>query len=204
MEIETIGVIGASRLGCEIAYAAAKSGYRTVLEDVSLHRLEDGTSWIRETLDKGVGNGSVTQNQRAAVLEKLVTARSVEEVCRLADLLITAASEELETQLELFTLFDKFAKPGAILAGGAEEISIGDLAAMTMSAENCVGLRFAPPVAAAGRLEIVQGPETSKATIQHCMAFGRRLGKEAVVLDDSSARRQKRRRGCCDERRRAN
>ncbi len=186
MEIDTIGVIGASRLGCEIAYAAAKSGYRTVLEDVSLHRLEDGIAWIRQALDEGVANESVTQSERRDVLGNLTKARSVEEVCRSADLLITATSEEMEMQLELFTLFDKFAKPGAILASGAEGVSIEDLAAMTMSAENCVGLRFATPVAGAGRLDIVRGPETSETVVQTCVALGRRLGKETVVTTESA------------------
>ena len=186
MEIETIGVIGASRLGCEIAYAAAKSGYRTVLEDVSLYRLEDGIAWIRHSLDESVANGTVKPSEREAALSRLVTARSAEEVCRLADLLITAASEEMEMQLELFTLFDKFAKPGAILASGAERVSIEDLAAITMWPEKCVGLLFVEPAAGAGRLEIVRGPETSEATVQTCLALGRRLGKETTVFDEST------------------
>jgi 3-hydroxybutyryl-CoA dehydrogenase len=186
MGIETIGVIGASQIGCEIACAAAAGGYEVVLEDVSLHRIEDGVAWIRDALDARVANGLTTAGEKAAALGRLSTARSVEDVCREGDLLIAAASEEMEMQLELFTLFDKFAKPGAILASSAAAISIADLAAITMCPENCAGLRFARPVTEAKRLEIVRGPETSEATVKACLGVGRRMGMEAFVRNETA------------------
>ena len=184
MDVKTIGVIGASRLGCEIACAAAASGYRTILEDVSLHRLEDGDASIRQILDAAVASEKMTPDQRTAALAKLATARSVEGVCREADLLIEAVAEEMEMQLEIFTLFDKFAKPGAIMAGTAPSVSIADLAAITFRPENCVGLRFFQPVAETKRFEIVCGPETSQATVRACLELGRRMEKETVVVQE--------------------
>jgi 3-hydroxybutyryl-CoA dehydrogenase len=184
MDVRTIGVIGATTLGCGIAYAAAVGGYRTVLEDISSHRLADGVAYIRQTLDADVARGKITPDQRKIAVANLATARSVEDVCREADLLIEAAPEDMETQLEMFTLFDKFAKPEAILASSASSLSIAELAAITFCPENCVGLRFSHPVAEAKRLEIVRAPATSEATVQACMEVGRRMGKEAVVVDE--------------------
>lgn len=182
MDVQTIGVIGATTLGRGIAYAAAAGGYRTVLEDVSSHRLDDGVAYIRQSLDADVARGRITATQREIAVANLATARTVEDVCREADLLIEAAPEDMEMQLEIFTLFDKFAKPEAILASSASSLSIAELAAITFCPENCVGLRFSLAGPEAKRLEIVRAPATSEATVQACLEVGRRMGKEAVVV----------------------
>src|SRR5690348_17566934 len=96
MEIKTIGVVGAGTMGRGIAYAAAIGGYRTVLEDVSPEMLEQGIEYIRRALEEGVSRSKVTEQQRTTALAGLSTARSVDAVCREADLLIEAVPEEME------------------------------------------------------------------------------------------------------------
>ncbi len=127
MEVKTIGVIGAGTMGRGIAYAAACGGYRTVLEDFSPTTLEDGVAYIQQTLEESVTRGKVTPEQRISALGNLATARRVEDACREADLLIEAAPEEIEVKLEIFTIFDKFAKPDAILASNTSSFLISDL-----------------------------------------------------------------------------
>src|SRR5580693_1882551 len=114
MEIKTIGVIGAGTMGRGIAYAAAFGGYRTVLEDVSSEMLEQGSAYISQALEEGVARGKLTPEQKTKALANLNTSRSVEDLCREADLLIEAVPEEMEVKLEIFTIFDKFALPAAI------------------------------------------------------------------------------------------
>src|SRR3981081_4026611 len=99
-EIQTVAVIGAGEQGREIACAALRAGYQTILEDVSASRLQKAVDWIA-----GV-SGDAPSN--------LVLARTVEEAVRNADLIIEAVAEELEMKIEMFTIFDKFAKPNAI------------------------------------------------------------------------------------------
>lgn len=183
-EIRTIGIVGAGATGQAIAYLAAAAGYRTVLEDVSSARLADSRAWIAEAFDRAIALGKRTPVQKVEALANLATARSVEEVCREADLLIDATAEEMEVKLEIFTLFDRFAKPGAILASSTASVAIADLAAITFCAENCVGLRFLAPVVDGGRIEIVRTPATSEATVAACGEVGRRLGKEVVVVHE--------------------
>jgi 3-hydroxybutyryl-CoA dehydrogenase len=185
MEIKTIGVIGAGTMGRGIAYAAAFGGYRTVLEDVSQEMLEQGVEYIRRTFEEGVARGKVSQQVRDGALAGLATVRSVEEVCREADLLIEAVPEEMELKLELFTLFDKFAKPGAILASNTSSLSVTELAAITSRAEDCIGMHFFNPVPKMKLLEIVRALETSEATVSACAEVGRRMGKEVVVVRES-------------------
>src|ERR1700747_2995960 len=185
MEVKTIGVIGAGAMGRGIAYAAAYGGYRTILEDVSPEMLEQGIAYIRQNLEEGVARGKVTEEQRNIALANLTTSRSVEDLCREADLLIEAVPEEMEVKLEIFTIFDKFALPGAILASNTSSLSITELAAITFRAENCIGMHFFNPVPKMKLLEIVRALETSEATVQACAEVGRRMGKEVVVIRES-------------------
>jgi 3-hydroxybutyryl-CoA dehydrogenase len=185
MDVKTIGVIGAGALGRGIACASVIGGYRTVLEDMSPAILEKGVAYIRETLEEGMASRKLTPEQKAAALTNLSTARSVEDVCRQADLLIEALPEEMELQLEIFTIFDKFAKPNAILASTASSLSINELAAITFREENCVGIRFHHPVPDVKLLEIIRALETSDATVAACAEVGRRMGKDVVVLRES-------------------
>jgi 3-hydroxybutyryl-CoA dehydrogenase len=185
MDIKTIGVIGAGTMGRGIAYAAAFGGYRTVLEDVSPEMREQGAAYVSQTLEDGVSRGKVTPQQKDLALGNLTTARSVEDVCREADLLIEAVPEEMEVKLEIFTIFDKFAKPGAILASNTSSLSITEMASITFRAEDCIGMHFFNPVPKMKLLEIVRALETSEATLQACVEVGRRMGKEVVVIRES-------------------
>lgn len=185
MEIKTIAVIGAGTMGRGIAYAAALGGYRTVLEDVSPEVLEQGTAYISQALEDGVARGKVTLEQKDKALDNVTTLRSVEDVCREADLLIEAVPEEMEVKLEIFTIFDKFAKPDAILASNTSSLSITEMASITFRAENCIGMHFFNPVPKMKLLEIVRALETSEATLQSCVEVGRRMGKEVVVIRES-------------------
>ena len=185
MEVKTIAVIGAGAMGRGIAYAAALAGYRTVLEDVLQERLEDGVAYIRASLDDGVARGKVTAEQKERALAGLTTSNSVEDVCREADLLIEAVPEEMEVKLEIFTIFDKFAKPHAILASNTSSLSITEMAAITFRAQDCIGMHFFNPVPKMKLLEIVRALETSEATVETCAEVGRRMGKEVVVVRES-------------------
>lgn len=185
MEIKTIGVIGAGTMGRGIAYAAAYGGYRTVLEDVSTEMLEQGVDYIKQALDDGVARSKVTSGQRDKAVANLITAHSVEDACREADLLIEAVPEEMELKLEIFTIFDKFAKPNAILASNTSSLSITEMAAITFRAEHCIGMHFFNPVPKMKLLEIVRGLETSEETVKACVEVGRRMGKDVVVVRES-------------------
>ncbi len=185
MEVRTIAVIGAGTMGRGIAYAAAIGGYRTILEDVSERMLEQGLESIRQSLDEGLERGKVTPAQKAETLGRISTAQSVEEACREAELVIEAVPEEMELKLEIFTILDKFARPGAILASNTSSLSVTEMAAITFRAENCVGMHFFNPVPKMKLLEIVRALETSDETIAACVGVGRRMGKEVVVVRES-------------------
>jgi 3-hydroxybutyryl-CoA dehydrogenase len=185
MEVKTISVIGAGTMGRGIAYAAAFGGYRTILEDVSAPMLEQGLAYIRTSLDEGVARGKVTAEQRDRAVGQLGSASSVEAACREADLVIEAVPEDMELKLEIFTLLDKFAKPGAIFASNTSSLSVTEMATITCRPEKCVGLHFFNPVPKMKLLEIVRALETSEETLAACREVGTRMGKEVVVVKEA-------------------
>jgi 3-hydroxybutyryl-CoA dehydrogenase len=185
MEIKTIAIIGAGTMGRGIAYCSALAGYRTVLEDVSDSVLQQGLDYLRRALDEGISRGKVTEEQKQKALASIITSRSVQDACREAELIIEAVPEEMETKLEIFTILDKFAKPGAIFASNTSSLSITEMAAITFRAENCIGMHFFNPVQKMKLLEIVRGLETSDQTISACLEVGLRMGKEVVVVRES-------------------
>jgi 3-hydroxybutyryl-CoA dehydrogenase len=185
MEVKTIGVVGAGTMGRGIAYAAALGGYRTVLEDVMPEMLQKGTAWIQQALEEGVKRGKVSRAEADAAITRIETASDVESVCRESDFLIEAVPEEMELKLELYTLFDKFAKPDAVLASNTSSLSIAEMAEMTYRPELCVGMHFFNPVPKMRLIEVVRAPKTSDQTIAACREVGSRMGKEVVVVKES-------------------
>jgi 3-hydroxybutyryl-CoA dehydrogenase len=172
-------------MGRGIAYAAAFGGYTTVLEDISPQMLEESTRWITKSFDEGVARGKVDAKIRDRALSLITTANSVQDAIRDADLIIEAVPEEMEMKMELFTIFDKFAKPHAIFASNTSSLSISDMSDLTVSRERCIGMHFFNPVPKMKLIELVKTPRTSQNTVDVCTEVGRRMGKEVVLVQES-------------------
>jgi 3-hydroxyacyl-CoA dehydrogenase len=114
--VKTVAVIGAGGTGRGIAYLAALHGFNTILEDVSSVRLARAMEWITQSLAQAVAERQIEGAARAAAVANFSIAGVVEDAIRAADLIIETLPEEMEMKLELFTILDKFARPGAILA----------------------------------------------------------------------------------------
>jgi len=184
MRVDTIGVIGANPVGREIALAALLGGYRVVLEDVSSEMLEKGIAYVRQSLGERIARHELSPQEGESVLARFSTASRADEVCRVADMLIETVPDEMEVKLEIFTIFDKFAKPGAILASNTS-LSITEIASITFRTEDCIGMRFANPGSKITRVELVRGADTSDATTAACAEMARRMGMEAGIIFES-------------------
>jgi 3-hydroxyacyl-CoA dehydrogenase len=161
-------MIGAGERGRQIAALALNGGFDVVLEDVATSRLEEAQAWIRLRMH------SKEQG-------KCTTATSVMDAIREADLIVDTTADEWEMKWELFTIFDKFGKPGAIFAS-ASELSIGDMSELTVVRERCVGMRFG--FGGVKTLEIVKTALTSNETVEACVEVGRRLGLSVTITEE--------------------
>ena len=191
MEVKTIAVIGADTVGRGIASIAAQSGYDTVLEDVSDERLAKAAAWIGRNHESLVVGGVLETRGRDAAAARLSLAHTVEDAIRDADLIIETLPDEMEMQIELFTILDKFAKPNAIFASTGF-LSITELAEITFCTDRCIGMRFLESAEGTGivaLIKLIKGSETSHETIARCAEVARRMGREVVVVDESAPNR---------------
>lgn len=185
MEVKTIAIIGAGTMGRGIAYASALGGYATVLEDVSVSMLVKAHAWIRESFDEGVRRGKFDLATHEAALARISTSQAVDQAIRDAELIIEAVPEELEMKLELFTIFDKFAKPNAIFASNTSSLSISDFSDIVIHRDRCIGMHFFNPVPKMKLVEIIRTPHTSDETVAACVAVATRMGKETVIVNEA-------------------
>lgn len=177
----TIGIIGAGVKGAAIATYALLAAYRVMLEDVSPVRLSEAEAHISAVLDVAMAGGRSDLARTRKIGARFFTTHSIDEVSRAADLLIEAAPDDAELQLEIFTIVDKFAKPHAILASTTSAIPIADLAEMTNCADRCVALQFPEP-GTCDRLRIISAPKTSERTLHSCADFARALGLASEIV----------------------
>jgi 3-hydroxybutyryl-CoA dehydrogenase len=185
MDLKSVAVIGAGETGRKVAHAAMRAGYRTILEDVSDIRLKQGLSWIHQALDRAVRGGELTDQSSAEVRSNLSTASTVEDAIREADLIVETLPAETEMKLEMFIIFDKFAKPGAMLASITGPLSVTELAETTFCADRCIGVRFAEPVESHGSMRLVRGRQTSEDTVAKYSEAGRRMGKSIEIASEA-------------------
>ncbi|HEY1924844.1 MAG TPA: 3-hydroxyacyl-CoA dehydrogenase NAD-binding domain-containing protein [Candidatus Acidoferrum sp.] len=166
----TVAIIGATPIGRVVALRALQRGCRVVLEDVSEARLEAAVQWIGVSLADRPGRGSAAAGSSGSFssvyIANFTIAREVEAAIRGAGFIVEALADDVEMKIELFTIFDKFAKPGAVFAttGG---IAVEELAEVTFCAERCVGIRVELGGGEA-RFEVMAGRETSAETVGQC------------------------------------
>lgn len=185
MDVKTIAVIGAGAVGRGIASAAASGGYKTVLEDISPRVLQQAVAWIRESFEEAVAPGKVEATVCDKALSLVSNASDVKDAIRDAELIIETLPEELEMKLELFTIFDKFARTGAIFASTSVSLSITAFTDIVVSRDRCIGMRFLDPVPGKKLMELVRTPYTSDETVSTCWEVARRISKEVIVVEET-------------------
>jgi 3-hydroxybutyryl-CoA dehydrogenase len=129
--------------------------------------------------------GTLEPAERHAAATRLSFAHTVEQAIRDADLVMETLPDEMEMQVELFIILDRFAKPNAVLASTGS-LSITELAEVTFCADRCIGMRFSKIVRETKVIELTKGAETSAETIAACTEVARRMGRDVVVLDDTA------------------
>jgi 3-hydroxybutyryl-CoA dehydrogenase len=185
VEARTVAIICVDALGRDLAYASAVHGFQTVVKDASEARLTRAFREFEHDLDYQLGQGKIAAEVHRTAMANLTVAPSVEDAIRRADLIIDTVHDEAEVKLELFTLFDKFALPDAILISSCSaSISITELAAVTFCPDRCIGLTVQQCVPQTELFELVKGSSTSDQTVARCVAFLREIGKDCIIRSE--------------------
>jgi 3-hydroxybutyryl-CoA dehydrogenase len=182
--IERVGVIGAGTMGNGIAQACATAGVDVVMVDVAQAALDRGMAAIGASLDRLQKKEKITAEARSAALARVTASTDYANLAR-ADLIIEAATENLELKLRILRDVAARAMPGAILASNTSSISITALAAVVQTPAQFLGMHFFNPVPMMALVELIRGLQTSDAAIEAVRAFAQRLGKTAIVVRNS-------------------
>jgi len=183
MEIKTIGVVGAGQMGNGIAQVAAGAGYNVLLADVNAAALDRGMATIKNSLGRLVSKGTVTAADAEALVGRITTSTETASMVG-AELIIEAATENVELKYKIFEGLARVAAPGAILATNTSSISVTAIAARTDRPDKVVGMHFMNPVPLMKLVELIRGLATSDETFLAVEAAARRMGKTTVVARD--------------------
>jgi 3-hydroxybutyryl-CoA dehydrogenase len=183
MDVKKIVVVGSGTMGNGIAQAAAVSGYQVTLTDVIPEALERASAMIAKSADKLASKGIINEEQQEAA-KQILTALDMQPAQE-ADLVIEAATENLDVKLDIFAKLDELAPPHTILASNTSSIPITKIGAATDRPDKVIGMHFFNPVPLMKLLEVVRGLATSDETTEVVFAVGRKMGKEPVEAQDS-------------------
>ena len=184
MSMQKVGVIGAGLMGNGIAQACAVAGLPVVMVDVNDAAIQRGASAIAGSLDRLVKKEKLSAADKDAALGR-ITGTTQYSALKGVDLLIEAATENLELKLRILKQVDELLDPGTIIATNTSSISITQLAAVVSKPERFIGIDFFNPVPVMALVELIRGLQTGDATLAHAEAFVKAIGKTPITVKNS-------------------
>ena len=180
--MSTVMVLGAGTMGSGIAQVCAASGYRVYFWDLTMELAEKGKAKIDAGLVKQVARGRMTEEQRAALLDNLITTTDLSLAAE-AELVMEVVVENIEIKKALYAKVEPFCRDDAVIGPNTSFIPISTLAADLKHPERFIGLHFFVPVYAMKLLEVIRGEKTSDETVERAKAWADTIGKETVLVN---------------------
>jgi 3-hydroxybutyryl-CoA dehydrogenase len=182
--MKNIAVIGSGTMGNGIAHVFAQYGYAVSLIDISEEALKKAVATIDKNMSRQVEKGILTEEAKKLALANLTTTTFLKEGIRDAELVVEAATENIDLKLKIFREIDESTKPSTILASNTSSISITKIASVTKSPDQVIGMHFMNPVPVMKLVEVIRGYRTTDAVTAQIMELSRKLGKEPVEVND--------------------
>lgn len=184
MAIQTVGIVGAGTMGNGIAQACAVAGLDVVMVDISEAAVQKGLATVAGSLDRLIKKEKLTEADKAAALARIHGATAYGDLKR-ADIVIEAATENLDLKIKILGQLEAVAAPHAIIASNTSSISITKLAAVLQDASRFIGMHFFNPVPMMALVEIIRGLQTGDAAHAAVEALAQRLGKTPITVKNS-------------------
>ena len=179
-----IAVIGAGTMGNGIAHTFAQSGYEVSLIDVSADSLQRGMNTIEKNLDRMLKREKISEDDKQNTLDKITTYTSMNDGVSGVDLVVEAATENMDVKLKIFSQLDEVCGENVILASNTSSISITKIASVTNRPDKVIGMHFMNPVPVMKLVEIIRGYATSNEVTGQIMQLSRDLKKSPVEVND--------------------
>lgn len=182
--MKNIAVIGSGTMGNGIAHTFAQFGYQVNLVDINIDALGKAVATITKNLERQVAKGTINEQDKENTLANITTHTDLQQGVEDADLIVEAATENIDLKLKIFKDLDQFAKPEAILASNTSSISITQIAAVTNRGDKVIGMHFMNPVPVMKLVEVIRGYATSNETTNLVMDLSKKLAKSPVEVND--------------------
>jgi len=182
--MKKVAVIGSGTMGNGIAHVFAQSGFTVSLIDISEEALEKALGTISKNLDRIVAKGNLTDEQKGQTLRNITTYTNMQQGVQDVDLVVEAATENVDLKLNIFRDLCRFAKQEAILASNTSSISITKIAAVTNRPDKVIGMHFMNPVPVMKLVEVIRGYATSDEVTRQVMELSEQLGKVPAEAND--------------------
>lgn len=182
--MKNITVIGSGTMGNGIAHVFAQHGYAVSLVDIQQTALDKAIATIAKNLDRQVSKGSLTEEQKASTLQNITTHTQLVDGVKTADLVVEAATENIEIKLNIFRELDKLAPANCILASNTSSISITKIGSVTQRPDKVIGMHFMNPVPVMKLVEVINGYKTSKEVTDTILTLSKAVGKTPAASND--------------------
>ena len=182
--MKNIAVIGAGTMGNGIAHTFAQKGFKVCLIDISDQAIERGMNTIVSNLDRMIAKGSITEADKKATIENIITYTDVKDGVVNVDLVVEAATENIDLKLNIFKELSEVCREDVILASNTSSISITQIAAVVKNPERVIGMHFMNPVPIMKLVEIIRGYNTTDEVTKKIMDLSVALGKTPTEVND--------------------
>lgn len=183
MEIQNVGVIGCGIMGSGIAQVCAQSGYDVIVSETGDDILNRGLKSIEAVLTRSVDKGRISPQDKESIMTRIKGTTDIKDFSG-CDLVIEAATEDMDIKKTIFSQLDKICPESCILATNTSVLSVADMAAATARADRVLGMHFSNPVPVMKILEMIRTIATSEATVEAGKQFCESLGKTVVITKD--------------------
>ena len=182
--MKNITIIGAGTMGNGIAHTFAQKNFNVNLVDISDDSLKRALDTIGKNLDRMVNKEKITENEKENTLANITTYTDINSGVKGADLVVEAATENIDLKLKIFKQLDEICDANTLLATNTSSISITKIAAVTARPTQVIGMHFMNPVPVMKLVEVIRGYATSNEVTQRVMEMSRTLGKSPVEVND--------------------
>ncbi|MCP3663842.1 MAG: 3-hydroxybutyryl-CoA dehydrogenase [Gammaproteobacteria bacterium] len=184
MKVENVGIVGAGTMGNGIAQAFAAAGFQVIMQDISEEAVNHGLGTIEKSLDRLLKKEKISADEKAKTLSNIRCETNLNQLANV-DLVVEAASENLEIKSQIFRQLDEICKSETVLATNTSSISLTRIARETQRPEKVIGMHFMNPVPLMKLVEIIRALQTSDSVYELIEQISKQIGKVPVEVNDS-------------------
>ncbi len=187
MEIKKVCVLGAGLMGSGIAQVCAQAGYAVAMRDIEQRFIDGGMDSIQKNLARVVSKGKMEPEEMDAALERIIPTLDMQEAARDADIVVEVIVEVMDIKKQVYTELEEIVPERCLFFTNTSGLSITEMAAITQRPDKFIGTHFFNPVPVMRLLEIIKGQETSAETLAVAKEWGKKIGKEIIVVNEAPA-----------------